>query len=745
MAVDFGDTIINSTVQPDVAVQNPVEDNSGAILASSLGGAFNAIGAIAGTIFKESQDKDNNSVLVNYENDLLDLADAVEQGSMKTNEAMVRARQIRRQYLGNAPALQADFDKVWTNFVDANGLGNVVRTGTMEQQAEQALVQEAFKLGYPDVQTYREFQTAGLKVTALNQQLEAIKARGGIITETQRNEALGAVVGLANSAFPAAQKQILEAQRAIEANPENKAAIVEQLNMTIGSSIAQLDAMGQNADTAYITDPIKSLMSTFNDWANNTVENTVLENNLKYTQLQYESMFANDPTLGPFIAQSKLLNSVGLADSQLGQNLLTPDVVKALKDATDPTKSLNILANNDANERFTQSVIKMAETGVDNPEAVEEFKTVIGAVVDGAYENERTNKDGAMGYKGTIEVLGSPAVKEALGTDPIPAEYADQFVQVIQDNYERELVPVIQSYWESVPVIDLVNSSMSNVPMNQLLDPVWNGSAVEFVVKPEWANNASVQSLAADVNSGGNSIGTPLNNLINAYANVTGVDAKTIYEQDFAPVLFGGVNEEGDVTQPQNTALDPVAPDSILNATPSTLTLSDFNAEPEVAFEEIRKVVDNTSAVDPSGVVGATNPTDFAQAFIGLNESDSTSRNIISAFIKQTAGIDINPAQTAWCAAFVDAVLHSTGGQGTGKLNARSYLDWGVPVTEPKVGDVVVFSRGDPNGWQGHVGFYAGKNADGTIKVLGGNQGDEVSIDNFSTDRLLGYRRASNA
>lgn len=593
MAVNFGDTIIEGGIEPSVKVQSPVQDNSAAVLAqgqarawNEFGGALSAIGGIAGSIFKANQEAQGNSVLVRYENDLLDLADAVEQGTMKTNEAMVRARNIRRQYLGNSPALQTDFDKIWTNFVDTNGLGNVLRTGTQEQQAQDALTQEAFKLGYPSVEAYRQFQTSALKLQTLNTQLDTIKASGGIISETQRLEALSAVTGLANSAFPAAQKQIIDAQRAIEANPNNKAQIVEQLNLTIGSSIAQLDALGANADTAYITDPIKSLMTTFNQWANNEIENTVLENGIKYTQLQYESMFANDPTLGPFIAQSKLLNSVGLADSPLAQDLLNPQVIKALRDATDPTKSLNIINNSDDSERFTQSIIKAAEEGLADPAAIEEFKTVMGAVVDGVYENERTNKDGALGYKGSIEVLGNPAVKELLGDEPIPAAHADKFVQVIQDNYERELVPVIQKFWESVPISDPLASGatgvgvvggIQNIPMNQLLDPVWNGNAVEFIPKPEYASNPRIQSLAADVNSGDNSIGIPLNNLINAYAYVSKVDAKTIYEQDFAGQLFGLGADGQPVPAPATTTTNRV--DTGQEAAPETFTIGDFNAE----------------------------------------------------------------------------------------------------------------------------------------------------------------------
>lgn len=108
-----------------------------------------------------------------------------------------------------------------------------------------------------------------------------------------------------------------------------------------------------------------------------------------------------------------------------------------------------------------------------------------------------------------------------------------------------------------------------------------------------------------------------------------------------------------------------------------------------------------------------------------------------------TGGQNLDPATTAWCAAFVNASLGAAGQQGTGALNARSFLDWGQAVDQPQRGDVAVFSRGDPNGWQGHVGFFEGYGPDGRVRVLGGNQGDSVSVASFDPSSLLGFRRGA--
>ena len=126
---------------------------------------------------------------------------------------------------------------------------------------------------------------------------------------------------------------------------------------------------------------------------------------------------------------------------------------------------------------------------------------------------------------------------------------------------------------------------------------------------------------------------------------------------------------------------------------------------------------------------------------IGLNEGQ---QNAALREYLRNGGENLDPATTAWCASFVNATLKQSGMEGTGKLNARSYLDWGESVDTPQPGDIAVFSRGDPNGWQGHVGFFQGYDENGNILVLGGNQGDAVSVAPYSSDRLLGFRRATD-
>ena len=94
--------------------------------------------------------------------------------------------------------------------------------------------------------------------------------------------------------------------------------------------------------------------------------------------------------------------------------------------------------------------------------------------------------------------------------------------------------------------------------------------------------------------------------------------------------------------------------------------------------------------------------------------------------------------EVAWCAAFLGACLERSGIRSTRSLMARSYLTWGEPAGEPHYGAIAVLSRSfDPR--LGHVGFLVGETA-ADIILLGGNQGDAVSVQAFPRSRLLGLR-----
>ena len=98
--------------------------------------------------------------------------------------------------------------------------------------------------------------------------------------------------------------------------------------------------------------------------------------------------------------------------------------------------------------------------------------------------------------------------------------------------------------------------------------------------------------------------------------------------------------------------------------------------------------------------------------------------------------------ETPWCSIFLNWVALKSGFERSGKANARSWLDVGIPINNPEPGDIVVYWREDPNSELGHVGLFMGYSRDQAhIYTLGGNQGNSVSISSYPVNRLLQFRR----
>jgi len=135
-----------------------------------------------------------------------------------------------------------------------------------------------------------------------------------------------------------------------------------------------------------------------------------------------------------------------------------------------------------------------------------------------------------------------------------------------------------------------------------------------------------------------------------------------------------------------------------------------------------------------------------AGGYLGMKEWPGSTHNPKVVEMFATVGHRwVGDDETAWCAAFVGAVLASLGLPHTGALNARSYLAWGseVPMPDARPGDVVVLWRGSKASWQGHVAFLVEFEGDRVI-LRGGNQGNAVTDQGYPRDRILGIRRADN-
>jgi len=140
----------------------------------------------------------------------------------------------------------------------------------------------------------------------------------------------------------------------------------------------------------------------------------------------------------------------------------------------------------------------------------------------------------------------------------------------------------------------------------------------------------------------------------------------------------------------------------------------------------------------------------IAQRFVGMKEVLGASSNPAILAMLRLDNAWPSGDDVPWCSAFVNYVAWILRLPRSKDLRARSWLTVGVPLSLRECApayDVVILKRGageQPGPERidapGHVGFFGGMDGE-FILVLGGNQGDSVSLARFHADSFLGARR----
>jgi uncharacterized protein (TIGR02594 family) len=135
-----------------------------------------------------------------------------------------------------------------------------------------------------------------------------------------------------------------------------------------------------------------------------------------------------------------------------------------------------------------------------------------------------------------------------------------------------------------------------------------------------------------------------------------------------------------------------------------------------------------------------TNPKwmQTANSFIGLREVAGPKHNKIILGWLDKLGAWWRDDETAWCGVFVahcmqDAKLPYPAMY----MRAKAWSDYGSLLQRDRLapGAILVFDRAGG----GHIGFYVGEDA-GHYFVLGGNQGNAVSVMKLGKTRLVASR-----
>lgn len=141
---------------------------------------------------------------------------------------------------------------------------------------------------------------------------------------------------------------------------------------------------------------------------------------------------------------------------------------------------------------------------------------------------------------------------------------------------------------------------------------------------------------------------------------------------------------------------------------------------------------------------------DLALRFVGVHELPGPEAEPTILWFLRSCDESVTQDEVPWCSGFANRVAWLLDLPRSRSLRARSWLKVGQPV-EPianaRIGfDVVVLKRGTNDAGPeflaapGHVGFFHGFDGE-RVRVLGGNQGDAVTVATYPISRVLGVRR----
>ena len=144
-------------------------------------------------------------------------------------------------------------------------------------------------------------------------------------------------------------------------------------------------------------------------------------------------------------------------------------------------------------------------------------------------------------------------------------------------------------------------------------------------------------------------------------------------------------------------------------------------------------------------------PYALARRFLDLSETPGVVDNPAVLAMLRLDDKSIAHDEVPWCSAFVNYVAWLLEAPRSKSLAARSWLRVGHPIAlnEARSGsDVVILTRGENQpgaevlAAPGHVGFFvAYLPVTGTVRILGGNQSNRVSVADYPISRVLGVRR----
>lgn len=601
MATNYGDTIFEDSLTPEVPIVEPVNNKAGEYLASGLAGTINNVNSILFNPNAKAARAEGakNSIFAEYAGEVSLLADAKEQG-MSTDETQRRLRVLQNTFVSNNPELTDDFFTFSNKLMTENGLGGTIHKETPIETANRKKVEEATLAGW-DVSTpkgmadFDRFKNNSAYLEQLDQQVKLTLAEGKQLTAQTQASATLALHDMVSSTVPWVNDLITTTTNQLKSisDPVQRQAIIDQAKAKYGQQAAflsNLRSQSQNAvDTSYLTASTDQLMKVFEEVATGKSDLAALTTANELAQAKANAIVYVDPKVAALIAldkaskfsdpnairaldQAKLnlwgrLNDQGVIadDGTTSSQDKPPDIVD---------KNENVALVFDELKKGTTSIVndKTADPEAKAAQSNKIVNTLRSIVTYGTGDQDAKN------FTSVVDFLADTSVGKFMeqNSASINPQIADQAKYTVQQQYENVVLPLINERWVEAQSqivkgqpnlersemfstgIGLSSSNLDNletVDISKAIVPTWNGAGIEFMVAPEFKDNAVIRSVAKDLNTGPNAAAPAINKLVRLSAHLSGnTDYKKAYDEAYATRLWQtGEDTEADAGKELDT------------------------------------------------------------------------------------------------------------------------------------------------------------------------------------------------
>lgn len=584
---DFTTSYIDSAPNSPMSPQQPIVDKSSLIGLDFLSRVVDSGASITAEYLENKRKEEKqaflDSAVSEFATRQLKLADAVDQGAMGSQEARMRMRKNYTEAIANNPALAGELAKAQKDIVKNTGFGTIVEEGTEQEQIQLAAEKEATLAGWIKphqdragremaTQAYLQFKRSqdmlaqeqarvSLETAKINQGTALYNRQSSRIGLMQKERAersrvaLGSVADAYNFKFSQDLAEIKARVDRNEISREDAILLADQQFAVVQQATASIGADAGGDYISNLTSPMKTRYENMRKFLTGEMSAQVLENQNEITLGLQKSMLLGDPEVAKVVATSNLLPNASTS--------LLPALDKAVvgimtKNSNPEGKNADLMPDDDNGKKQVETYLNILK---DNMRGATSGTLVNKGVAEAEIDTNLTNVlksvdaysmtvEKPAEYNQIVDFLASPEFgKYTTVRGGIPADAAHNAKQVLQQQYEQQVLPLLRDRYEEVKV---GGTGVNPGPRGggaqfesaaSIIKPLFTGAGVSFVVNPEFSKNTRAKLEAQSLNR---EVAPILNKLIRMSAHLGGTqDYKAVYEQNYAEI-FGEELPQGD-------------------------------------------------------------------------------------------------------------------------------------------------------------------------------------------------------